>query len=120
MDLSAVEPYDFDAGVYGPITLYAKWTEGTSSYKVEHYLQDLEGNYTILHDTEELEGTTNRLAEAVGLTLTGFEYNSELSTASGIIEADGSLVLKLYYTKYLHHHHRSKRRQHSLFGLQKI
>ena len=42
LDLSAVEPYDFDAGVYGPITLYAKWTEGTSSYKVEHYLQDLE------------------------------------------------------------------------------
>ncbi|HRU49345.1 MAG TPA: InlB B-repeat-containing protein, partial [Bacilli bacterium] len=99
LDLSAVEPYDFDAGVYGPITLYAKWTEGTSSYKVEHYLQDLEGNYTILHDTEELEGTTNSLAEAVGLTLTGFEYNSELSTASGIIVADGSLVLKLYYTR---------------------
>ncbi|HPX20298.1 MAG TPA: InlB B-repeat-containing protein, partial [Bacilli bacterium] len=99
LDLSDVVPYDFDAGVYGPITLYAKWTEGTSSYKVEHYLQDLEGNYTILHDTEELEGTTNSLAEAVGLTLTGFEYNSELSTASGIIEADGSLVLKLYYTR---------------------
>ena len=59
----------------------------------------MEGNYTILHDTEELEGTTNSLAKAVGLTLTGFEYNSELSTASGIIEADGSLVLKLYYTR---------------------
>ena len=99
LDLSDVVPYDFDAGVYGPITLYAKWTEGTSSYKVERYLQDLEGNYTILHYTEELEGTTNSLAEAVGLTLTGFEYNSELSTASGIIEADGSLVLKLYYTR---------------------
>ena len=85
----------------GDITIYAKWVARTdTAYKVEHYKEDMEGNY-ILAETDELQGTTDTIATAVSKEYSGFyeDTSYEGRIPSGNIEPDGSLVLKLYYTR---------------------
>ena len=52
-------------------------------------------------DTDELTGTTDTRATAVAKSYTGFTVDKtvEGTVESGIIAGDGSLVLKLYYTR---------------------
>lgn len=84
--------------------LYAMWVEGNGTpYRVEHYKQDVvEDAYTRIDaDTEYLMGKTDELVEAEPNPYTGFTVstNPELGKPSGIVEADGSLVLQLYYDR---------------------
>lgn len=103
------EPYDA-GGICETdedITLYAIWVEGDdTAYRIEHYKQDPEGDgYTREDaDTEYKAGTTGDLAVAEANPYEGFTLNTdpELGTASGIVEADGSLVLQLYYDRELY------------------
>ncbi|MDE6945193.1 MAG: InlB B-repeat-containing protein, partial [Lachnospiraceae bacterium] len=86
----------------GNITLYAQWNAGEAAYKVEHYLQKLDGNFeTSPKVTENLTGVTEEAVEALPKEFTGFEYDPEAENtiATGVILADGSLVLKLYYVR---------------------
>ena len=57
-------------------------------------------NYT-LHETETLAGTTGETATAEEKTYDGFTLNEEVAgtVKSGTIAGDGSLVLRLYYTR---------------------
>ena len=75
-------------------------------YKVEHYLQNLDGTTYTLNETDtSLYGKTGDMVYGIPKTTsayTGFNYNAGVSTASGIIAADGSLVLKLYYDRTVH------------------
>ncbi len=83
-------------------TLYARWTaKTTTAYKTEHYKQNLINDDYTLFETENLSGVTDTIATAVYKTYTGFTKDeSNASTQkSGTIEGDGSLVLKLYYTR---------------------
>ena len=83
-------------------TLYAQWTPATNTgYTVEHYLQKLEGDGYTKQETETKAGTTGATATAEAKTYTGFMFdeNNASNVKSGIIAADGSLVLKLYYTR---------------------
>lgn len=68
-----------------------------AGYIVEHYRQD-EETYT-LYETEELEGEVNQTVTAEAKDYD--EYTCDLSiedtVASGEVNEDGSLVLKLYY-----------------------
>jgi|GEM_PF-2762890 len=76
------------------------WTANTNTkYTVEHYKVDGSGTAT-LADTEDLSGTTGETATASPKSYTGYTYTEGyVSTVkSGTILADGSLVLKLYYT----------------------
>lgn len=82
----------------GKITLYAHWTATNVGYTVHHYTQMQDNDYA-LTETEYLTGTTGETAIATEKTYTGFTYNIDKSIASGTIEADGSLVLKLYYDR---------------------
>lgn len=87
--------------VSGWTNLYAAWTPNTDTpYKVEHYKQKLDGTY-VKADTDELTGTTDTRATAVAKSYTGFTVDKtvEGTVESGIIAGNGSLVLKLYYTR---------------------
>lgn len=87
--------------VSGWTNLYAAWTPNTDTpYKVEHYQEKLDGTY-VKADTDELTGTTDTRATAEAKSYTGFTVDKtvEGTVQSGIIAGDGSLVLKLYYTR---------------------
>lgn len=69
-------------------------------YKVEHYKETLDGKYE-LADTDELNGLSGSTVEATARTYEGFtedEHNIN-RVATGTIQKDGSLVLKLYYNR---------------------
>lgn len=88
-------------------TLYAMWVAGNyTPYRVEHYWQDLEGDgYTRVNaDTEYLAGRTGDTVKAEANSYTGFHRSTdpELGRAEGIVEADGSLVLQVYYDRELY------------------
>ena len=80
-------------------TLYAHWTEATTTqYKVEHYQQNIDNdNYTLVtSDTQTLTGTTGATTAASAKTYTGFNTPT---VTQATIAADGSTVVKLYYTR---------------------
>lgn len=73
----------------------ATWEALTDTkYTVETYIMNADGSYAL--STEELEGTTDTAANAEYTIEEGFVLNEESSILSGNIEADGSLVLKVY------------------------
>lgn len=73
----------------------AKWEAlSDTKYTVETYVMNTDGNYSLT--TEELEGTTDTTANAEYIIEEGFELNEEKSILSGNIEADSSLILKVY------------------------
>ena len=84
------------------VVIKGHFTANTNTeYKVEHYLEDLDGKTFTLKDTEKLAGTTDTTATATPKQYPGFTYDStvEGTKTSGTITGDGQLVLKLYYTR---------------------
>lgn len=73
---------------------------GDTAYKVEHYQQELDGSHR-LAATDALTGATDSSVTAAPKAFTGFSFNGDVpgTVASGSIEGDGSLVLKLYYDR---------------------
>ena len=69
-------------------------------YTVEHYLEELDGTFR-LEESDELQGTTDTEATAIAKEYEGFSFdeNAEGTQISGNIAGDGSLVLRLYYTR---------------------
>lgn len=87
--------------------LYAMWIAGGyTPYRVEHYRQDLEGDsYSRVDaDTEYIAGRTGDTVEAEANPYAGFSRSQdpELGRAEGTVEADGSLVLQVYYDRDLY------------------
>ena len=81
------------------VVLKGSWTaNGDTKYKVEYYQENLNGEYTKV-ETVPGTGTTGTSVTAEIKTYTGFIYNKNMSTTSDKVKADGSLVLKLYYTR---------------------
>ena len=79
----------------------AQWeARADTPYTVEHYLENLDGNYA-LDTTEHLKGTTDTTVTAAAKSYDNFTYDSTVpgTVASGNIAGDGSLVLKLFYTR---------------------
>ena len=79
----------------------AQWEARTDTpYTVEHYLENLDGSYA-LDTTEHLKGTTDTTVTAAAKSYDNFTYDSTVpdTVASGNIAGDGSLVLKLFYTR---------------------
>ncbi|MBR3967461.1 MAG: S-layer homology domain-containing protein [Clostridia bacterium] len=73
-----------------------------TAYKVEHYQQKLDGTYpTDPFETENLTGETGASVTAIAKSYEGFTEDTSYSgrVPSGTILADGSLVLKLYYSR---------------------
>ncbi len=81
------------------VTVKVVYTPNSDTkYTVLHYTENLDGTWN-LADTENLTGTTNTTANVTPKTFSGFKFNPELGTLSGVIAADGSLVLKAYYDR---------------------
>ena len=90
------------------VKITGSWTaRGDTAYKVEYYLEKLDSTDSTLYaNYEKDENATDNLTGQTGATATanikafdGFAYNASLSTVSAAIKADGSLVLKVYYTR---------------------
>ena len=91
--------YDFTSPITQNTTVSATWTANTNTvYKVDYYLEKLDGTYE-LKETENLAGTTDTTATAEIKTFEHFTHDTEAGTLSGNIAGDGSLVLKVYYTR---------------------
>lgn len=78
----------------------AKWSYNTDTpYKIEYYLQNLENDEYVLHETDNMSGTTGTEISAFIKPYSGFTYNKSYSTVKGTINGNGSLVLKVYYIR---------------------
>ncbi len=89
--------------------LYAVWKEippEEAVWKMEYYCQNLKGDGydKVEADTETLTGKIGTEAEIREKTYPGFNVNLSHPDGKrkGIIEADGSLVLKLYYDRNIY------------------
>ncbi|MEG1192752.1 MAG: InlB B-repeat-containing protein [Clostridia bacterium] len=82
-------------------TYTAIWTPGSDTvYTVVHHMETLLGDYG--DQSETLKGTTGATVKAEARTLTGFTLDQARSTQSGVVAADGSLTLHLYYARNVH------------------
>jgi uncharacterized repeat protein (TIGR02543 family) len=87
------------------VNLYAKWDPASGiKYVVNHYQQNLADDlYTkVAADSGEQTGTTGEVITITPKSYTGFNYNSGASTATGVVQPDGSLVLELYYDRNIY------------------
>lgn len=103
--------YNFDTPVTADITLTAKWMPNDDTiYTVEVYLESESDDGTYIKSEEyskQFKGTTDAQIDLntngfiESLNVDGYYYDSTHSQnrTSGSILADGSLVLKVYYSK---------------------
>lgn len=78
--------------------LYAIWEKGTGTpYEVHHYLERLEGAYPYVpHEKDNLRGETGAWTAAAAKSYDGF---TPMGFAQEMIKADGSTVVKIFYTR---------------------
>lgn len=78
--------------------LYAIWVKGTGTpYEVHHYLERLEGAYPYVpHEKDNLRGETGAWTAAAAKSYDGF---TPMGFAQEMIKADGSTVVKIFYTR---------------------
>ena len=84
------------------VTISGTFTaKGDTKYKVQHYLQNVDGSEYSLEETVEASGATGTTATANPKNYEGFTLNEKADgyKAEGKIAGDGSLVLKLYYDR---------------------
>ncbi|ACL76968.1 InlB B-repeat-containing protein [Ruminiclostridium cellulolyticum] len=97
------DDYTFSTMPGKNITLTADWTADSNiAYTVEHYKSELDGSYpSTPTETENMKGGTGATVTATAKSYTGFTYAPNVSgtVSSGTVKADGSLVLKAYYTR---------------------
>ena len=89
-------------GSYGNKTVYAKWIAHTDTpYTVEYYLENVDKNgYDLLsEETEYLAGTTDMTVSAEQKEFDHFTLNAAISVLSESVKGDGTLTLKVYYTR---------------------
>ena len=83
-------------------TYTAVWTaKGDTAYTVEHYQQNADDDGYTLRDTDALTGATDAEVTAAARNYDHFVLNESAAgtVSSGVIAADGSLVLRLYYDR---------------------
>ncbi|MFR2943717.1 MAG: leucine-rich repeat protein [Lachnospiraceae bacterium] len=91
--------YDFAQAVTQDTEIQAVWAAKTDTkYKTEYYLQNFENDAYTLRETSNLQGTTDTKATAEIKNFAHFTHKAS-ATDSGNIAPDGSLVLKVYYTR---------------------
>lgn len=83
------------------MVLYAFWEPQVLPYRVEHYLQELEGDSYVREETEEFSDVIDTAVEAQPKEYPGFAENisHRLRRASGTVKADGSLILRFFYDR---------------------
>ena len=79
------------------VSFNAVFSAGTVAYTVETYVMDVSGNYGDAA-TENKSATTGETVSVTPEAREGFSVAAE-SVLSGEVKADGSLVLKVYYSR---------------------
>ena len=92
---------DFEMPAYNVEITGTFTAKGDTKYKVQHYLQNVDGSGYSLEETVEASGATGTTATANPKNYMGFTLNEKADEykAEGKIAGDGSLVLKLYYDR---------------------
>lgn len=81
-------------------TFYAVWVPAdNTAYTVETYTMGTDGEYALV--TTAHEGTTDETVTADYTVNEGFVFNEEKSVVSGVVAADGSLVLTVYIDRQI-------------------
>ena len=92
--------YDFTQPITEDTVITATWIVNTdTAYKVEYYLENIDDAEYSLYETSNLQGTTDTTATAEIKTYDHFTFYKNKSISSGNVSGDGSLVLKVYYTR---------------------
>lgn len=98
------EEFEISASKDGAVVHVRNKKKPVSRYKVQHYLQKVEGQAGSASDfemkmDESLYGETGSTVTADPRTFDGYRHDSALSfnVKSGVVKEDGTLVLKLYY-----------------------
>ena len=88
----------------GGLTLSATWRADTVGYKVEHYQQNIDNDNYTFFETGDKTWITDTTWTAEPNTYVWFTYNPSApwTVTSGNIAGNGSLVLRLYYTRNTH------------------
>ena len=96
------------AGETGDKTFYAKWVgQGNVAYKIEHWQESTNGTYELYETENKSDGLTGAVVTAEPKDYEGFSVDYGVTDDKGhlasvpgsVIEADGSTVLKLYYSR---------------------
>ena len=91
--------YDFSQAITQDTEIKAVWSANTDTkYRVEYYWENVENDEYTLRETSDLQGTTDTTANAEIKNFAHFTYKAT-ATDSGNIAPDGSLILKVYYTR---------------------
>ena len=91
--------YDFSQAITKRTKIKAVWSANTDTkYRVEYYWENVENDEYTLHETSDSQGTTDTTANAEIKKFAHFTHKAT-ATDSGNIAPDGSLVLKVYYTR---------------------
>ena len=92
--------YDFSQPIIEDVNITAKWEANIDTlYKVEYYFENFENNDYTLYETDDLQGITDTTATANIKTYDHFTFNKNRGVLSGNISCDGSLILKVFYTR---------------------
>ena len=91
--------WDKEVGVMGTedVSFNAQFSAGEVSYKVETYVMDVNGAYGAA-DVKVVPATTGAVVSVDPEAREGFTVAAD-SVLSGTVAADGSLVLKVYYSR---------------------
>ena len=87
------------------LTLWAKWqARGDIKYVTNYWLQNADDDTFTLFESDELFGTVDTTVDAITKVYTGFTFDQANinNVTSGIVKADGSLVLNLYYIRNIY------------------
>ena len=76
--------------------LYAIWTPGQASYKIEHYKQNVSGEGYTLAETTAKSGKTEGTTTAEAKNYAGF---TPQTITQKTVVGDGSTVVQVYYTR---------------------
>ena len=94
--------YDFANPITKDTEIKAIWSANTNTaYKVEYYIENLTKTGYDYSYTKNFQGTTDTKAEALIDKIEHFTFNEDYAenVLEGNIAGDGSLVLKVYYTR---------------------
>ena len=92
--------YDFTKVITQDTTITAGWSANTDTkYKVEYYWENIEDDSYTLYETVNLQGTTDTTVVAEQKTYEHFTFNEKSGVLNGNIAGNGSLILKVYYTR---------------------
>jgi hypothetical protein len=92
--------FDFDTPITQSITINAKWKpRNDTPYRVEYYLEDVNGLGYDLVETEYLTGTTDSVVYAQVKNYEHFVLTAPEYTFNSVVSAYGNTVIEVHYDR---------------------